>query len=241
MKGRRINHASFWLHICNVNAEAIVSRIRQLLDWQQLSPTQFADRIGVGRPIISHILSERNKASLDVALRISTAFPEVSLEWLLKGTGQMLAADLTAPALPPQPALVATPPAAAVTIQAATPGVLTSAADTSGVLTARPQPSPRPAAARFQPGRHTATASPPESTAAAPASAEQTAPDAPLRPVSSSSIIPDIALPVSPVPLPASASDTEQMLAGFAEPGKAIRRIVIFYRDGSFADYQPEA
>jgi hypothetical protein len=26
----------------------------------------------------------------------------------------------------------------------------------------------------------------------------------------------------------------------FAEPGKAIRRIVIFYRDGSFADYQPE-
>ena len=29
-------------------------------------------------------------------------------------------------------------------------------------------------------------------------------------------------------------------LALFAEPGKAIRRIVIFYRDGTFADYQPE-
>jgi hypothetical protein len=27
----------------------------------------------------------------------------------------------------------------------------------------------------------------------------------------------------------------------FVEPGKAIRRIVIFYQDGTFADYQPEA
>jgi len=30
------------------------------------------------------------------------------------------------------------------------------------------------------------------------------------------------------------------MLPFLSEPGKAIRRIVIFYRDGSFADYQPE-
>ncbi|GGF06808.1 hypothetical protein GCM10011383_17290 [Hymenobacter cavernae] len=36
-------------------------------------------------------------------------------------------------------------------------------------------------------------------------------------------------------PLPASAT------LAFAEPDKAIRRIVIFYQDGTFTDYRPEA
>jgi hypothetical protein len=40
--------------------------------------------------------------------------------------------------------------------------------------------------------------------------------------------------------LPASLSPEAAMLPFLAESGKAIRRIVIFYRDGSFADYQPE-
>ena len=35
----------------------MVDRIRQLIQAQQLSSTQFADAIGVARPIISHILA----------------------------------------------------------------------------------------------------------------------------------------------------------------------------------------
>ncbi|HET9504701.1 MAG TPA: hypothetical protein VFO93_14255 [Hymenobacter sp.] len=38
----------------------------------------------------------------------------------------------------------------------------------------------------------------------------------------------------APAPNPAAA------LSFLGEPGKAIRRIVIFYRDGSFSDYVPE-
>jgi len=68
----------------------MITRIRQLLDSKELSPTQFADLIGVGRPVVSHILSERNKPSLDVVQRIIGAFPEISLPWLLSGTGNML-------------------------------------------------------------------------------------------------------------------------------------------------------
>jgi hypothetical protein len=30
------------------------------------------------------------------------------------------------------------------------------------------------------------------------------------------------------------------LASAFAEPGKVIRRIVIFYQDGTFTDYQPE-
>jgi hypothetical protein len=40
----------------------------------------------------------------------------------------------------------------------------------------------------------------------------------------------------------ATATPTNQAaaLSVLGEPGKAIRRIVIFYRDGSFSDYVPE-
>src|SRR5690606_22905928 len=35
----------------------------------------------------SHLLSGRNKPSLDFVLRIIESYPEVNLYWLLKGTG----------------------------------------------------------------------------------------------------------------------------------------------------------
>ncbi|MDO7887309.1 hypothetical protein [Hymenobacter cheonanensis] len=44
----------------------------------------------------------------------------------------------------------------------------------------------------------------------------------------------------TPPALPASPGGEAAILPFLAEPGKPIRRIVIFYRDGSFADYQPE-
>jgi transcriptional regulator with XRE-family HTH domain len=51
----------------------------------ELSSAAFADIIGVQRSSISHILSERNKPSLDFILKILHAYPSVSSEWLLKG------------------------------------------------------------------------------------------------------------------------------------------------------------
>ena len=57
----------------------LVARIRELLEARQLSPTQFADVIGIGRPVVSHILSGRNKPSLEVVQKIITAFPDLAL------------------------------------------------------------------------------------------------------------------------------------------------------------------
>jgi hypothetical protein len=39
---------------------------------------------------------------------------------------------------------------------------------------------------------------------------------------------------------PAEPATDAAALSFLGEPGKAIRRIVIFYRDGSFSDYVPE-
>ncbi len=55
-----------------------------------MSPTAFADSINVNRSSVTHIFSGRNQPSLDVAKKILNAFPEISSDWLILGTGSML-------------------------------------------------------------------------------------------------------------------------------------------------------
>jgi transcriptional regulator with XRE-family HTH domain len=63
----------------------ISSRITKIMEEQQLSSAAFADTIGVQRSSISHILSGRNKPSLDFVLKTIHAFPSYSADWLLFG------------------------------------------------------------------------------------------------------------------------------------------------------------
>ena len=63
----------------------IVKRITQILEEQQLSYSAFADTIGVQRSSISHVLSGRNKPSLEFILKTVRAFPAYSTDWLLFG------------------------------------------------------------------------------------------------------------------------------------------------------------
>lgn len=74
-----------FVYICNM--EEITKRIGEVITSQGLTNTSFADQIGVKRPIISHILSGRNKPSLAVVLQILETFPEIDPSWLLLGKG----------------------------------------------------------------------------------------------------------------------------------------------------------
>lgn len=65
------------------------SRLIKLLESEQLSPSRFAEIIGVQRSAISHILSGRNYPSLDMLSRILKFFPSLSAEWLFRGTDPM--------------------------------------------------------------------------------------------------------------------------------------------------------
>lgn len=65
-------------------------RIEQIIEYYGMTPSQFADTIGVQRPTLHHILSGRNNASLDIVSKIRSAFPEVSIDWIISGDGQML-------------------------------------------------------------------------------------------------------------------------------------------------------
>ncbi len=70
-----------------VNNELIAKRLKIICDEYDLSAAAFAEKVHVGRATISHILSGRNKPSLEFILKVHTAFPTVDLYWLLYGQG----------------------------------------------------------------------------------------------------------------------------------------------------------
>lgn len=72
------------IYICKT-MEAITERLKKIMEDNELSSSQMADKIGVQRSAISHILSGRNKPSLDFILKVLESFADVSSEWLLRG------------------------------------------------------------------------------------------------------------------------------------------------------------
>ena len=291
----------------------MVERIRILLESRQLTPTQFADVIGVARPIVSHILSGRNKPSLEVVQRILAAMPDLAMPWLLNGTGPMLTGTVAAPVLPvatsvdvpapvsasivtsvPDPVAVpvalpivvampvveppqgATTPALAlpVSVSASLRASVTTAAigtsigsgpvpgasqqipayaSTTTLFRAR-IPSvnravdmPKRFVANFlrndlgsivpkknQPPTESKLGTPEPSPVAALVQESQTTPV-------SLPLVEEVMSTTQALPAPDDENQSASLATAlFAGAGKPIRRIVIFYRDGSFADYQPE-
>ena len=67
----------------------MTTRLLRFLEAENISQSQFADSIGVARASISHILSGRNKPGYDFFEKLSSQYPNLSLEWLVTGRGRM--------------------------------------------------------------------------------------------------------------------------------------------------------
>ncbi|MDD2346131.1 MAG: helix-turn-helix transcriptional regulator, partial [Bacteroidales bacterium] len=67
----------------------MLERINKIIEEKQMSTTQFADYINIQRPTMSHIISGRNNPSLDIVMKILTAFPDIDSDWLMFGDGKM--------------------------------------------------------------------------------------------------------------------------------------------------------
>ena len=63
----------------------MVDRIRKIMEKEGLNSALFADKIGVSRGTITHVLNGRNKPSLEVVQKILDTFPTVHAKWLLIG------------------------------------------------------------------------------------------------------------------------------------------------------------
>lgn len=70
-------------------------RIKLIMDSEHLTPSAFADKLQVGRAVISHILNGRNNPSLEIVTRIINRINYINPEWLLSGTGTMYKIDST--------------------------------------------------------------------------------------------------------------------------------------------------
>ena len=69
-----------------LNTSEVINRLEGIMANHNLSAASFATKIGVQRSAISHILSGRNKPSLDFLMKVYESFDEVALEWLILGT-----------------------------------------------------------------------------------------------------------------------------------------------------------
>jgi len=65
------------------------NRIEQIMRHYGLTATQFATEIGIQRSALSHIMSGRNKPSLDFVIKMKQRYSEINTDWLLLGFGNM--------------------------------------------------------------------------------------------------------------------------------------------------------
>lgn len=71
-----------------VNNLEFAERLKKVMSFYGLTATALADSIAVQRSSISHLLSGRNKPSLDFVIKVLQKYPEVELYWLLNGKGE---------------------------------------------------------------------------------------------------------------------------------------------------------
>ena len=67
----------------------MVDRINLLLKAKNKSSRQFAEEIGIQPSGMSHILSGRNNPSLDFIMKVVKRWPEININWLMFGKGEM--------------------------------------------------------------------------------------------------------------------------------------------------------
>ena len=73
----------------NVNMVKMNKRFQKWLNYNDLNPNKLAENINVSRATISHIMSGRNKPSVDFLHKILNKYPDLNLNWLVTGNGSM--------------------------------------------------------------------------------------------------------------------------------------------------------
>lgn len=68
-------------------------RIRQIMEYEGLNAAQFSKKVQINGSALSHILNDRNLPSSSALMRIISACPEIDVEWLMTGKGEMLKSE----------------------------------------------------------------------------------------------------------------------------------------------------
>lgn len=65
-------------------------RLKQIIDYYNLTARGFEKKIFVSEGVISKFLSSKNGIKADTFEKINAIFPEINLDWLITGRGDML-------------------------------------------------------------------------------------------------------------------------------------------------------
>ena len=63
----------------------IKDRVQKILKTSGLSASEFSKKLNIQRSRLSHILSGRNKPTLEIIVKINKNFPKYTLNWLIYG------------------------------------------------------------------------------------------------------------------------------------------------------------
>ena len=85
------------------------NRLKDFMVYKSVNAAELADRIGVQRSNVSHILNGRNYPGAQFIEKLLNAFPELDAGWLLTGHGSMLKGQGSFQKAPPEKPLI-TPP-----------------------------------------------------------------------------------------------------------------------------------
>ena len=77
-----------------MNKETVLHRIKKIIEDSNLTNSEFAEKIGVPKSSISHLLSERNKPSLDLITKISENFEQITTDYLIFGLSEVKKAHI---------------------------------------------------------------------------------------------------------------------------------------------------
>lgn len=67
----------------------IYTRLHKVVEYSDLSQNKFALKVGIDRGLVSKMLNG-TKFGIDKLMQIINSFPEISMEWLLRGKGEMI-------------------------------------------------------------------------------------------------------------------------------------------------------
>jgi hypothetical protein len=178
-------------------ASSVGQRFSQLIQALGMSKNAFAISLDKTATVIQHLVDERNKPGFDLMNKVVDVYPNVSIEWLLRGKGPMMLNGANAPA-----AAEALAPDAPIAPAASKPAPATPNFPTPlfAVAAARqPAPVAPPLPAELPVAEPAATA-----TAAAPAAIVQEAPRVAASQSAPVPVAPAATAP--PEPLPAAST-----------------------------------
>ena len=70
-------------------------RIRQIMEAQHMTQQVFANYIGTNPATLSGIFNDRTRPTLNIIESIRKKFPDINLDWLMFGEGDMYSSDRT--------------------------------------------------------------------------------------------------------------------------------------------------